>query len=226
MKLLKTLCLIVLLPLGVLAQKEEDPLRNFTDHPDLFSFWQPEKSMLKFELLSLVEQYRNEQLMGRFLLGYEQKLNLRWSLHTEVSTFYQLDRNQGLIWGGSAQQKEVQVGIGPRYYFNLKKRVDAGESVDNLSANYLSIQLSSRMRRNERGIGGPTSEGAFYADNFSAHLLWGVQRRIFKHAYFDVAFGLRFAYGEALPNRWLFPLDIGPHWQFLPTSSIQFGLAL
>ena len=112
---------------------------------------------------------------------YERKVGRpAWSVMGEVSPSY-------LHYAGN--HLTVRTQLAGRYYYNLERRIRQGRNAGNFSANYLSVALGA-------GIG-HFSDMPFYLYPINgrwvcgqAALLYGVQRRLGHHGFFDVNIGL------------------------------------
>ncbi len=82
------------------------------------------------------------------------------------------------IQADTREVRDVGLSGGVRYYYNLNRRILKGKSANNFSANYLGAQVTGRTRprRDQQQV--------------ALQLLYGIQRRIFGWAYFDVNAGL------------------------------------
>lgn len=111
-------------------------------------------------------------------LGYERKLTKAISVLGQ----YRFGMSN---W----QQAHMGFDAAVRYYYSLLRRIRQQRSANNLSANYISLQLDNTWRGREPYV--PGREGqTTYNSRFS--LLYGIQRRLGKYGYFDVNAGISY----------------------------------
>lgn len=116
----------------------------------------------------------------------------------QLSNTFVLRSEVGLdagIWGGTSYSKTgvafiPTFNIGSRWYYNLKKRVAKGKSIDGNSGNFLSL----------KAIFHPD---LFVISNYNglsvlSHVIvvpnWGIRRNIGSHFNYEVGTGLAFVY--------------------------------
>ena len=145
-------------------------------------------------------------MLGVIHLGYEQKWNPSWSLNTEAGLGYYFSlNNQG---GPALQLNSSSIGLtlGPRFYYNLKRRMLRGLSQDNLSANYVH-----RLQYNFHTV--------------AVSSMWGMQRRILDIGYLDFSLGLQLSYGEDTEPGLYIPVNTDQNWGIIPVSNFRLGIA-
>ena len=202
------------------ASKLERPV------PDLFLFKTPESTLLKVDLLNTFRRLNGQEVFGLLNIGLEQKINTSFSIDSRIATEYHIalapHKVQPRAWNGM-----ISLEAGPRYYYNLRRRIRMSRSADNLSANYLSLVATTRLvfpRKDPRVV---EPLGNFYFHRISVSPVYGIQRRIGRWMYVDVQTGFR-----------LFSHDVGdpatgfiistPHferWKVSPFSTVRFGVA-
>ncbi|RMG19270.1 MAG: hypothetical protein D6730_21870 [Bacteroidetes bacterium] len=194
--------------------------------PDLFRYFHEEKSMLKIDLLNLVYQFGREGISGNVNLGYEHKLGTALSIDATLSTSYQLrfapTPAQQVF---SLPNQNIGLAIGPRLYYNLKKRIGQGKSADNLSANYITVQAITQLiffRQNPRIV---DEQGVYFFHGFSFMPMYGVQRRLGKRGFIDFGIGLRFFNGENDEAGLLIRTPDEMKWKPSPTTRLRLGIA-
>jgi hypothetical protein len=154
---------------------------------DIFRCFEEEKSLWKIDVRQIFNN--NQYYLSSYLMtGYEQKLgNSAWSLNTELKGGF--SRYSGSSPNFRYNSYSVSATIEPRYYYNLKKRISTGLSVNNLSGCYISLAMT-------KGYGKSVFSGKYYPSNeefkgrYEEQPLfiipkWGIQKRIFKHGFAD-----------------------------------------
>ncbi|MBA3899178.1 MAG: hypothetical protein H0X62_03055 [Bacteroidetes bacterium] len=105
-------------------------------------------------------------------LGYEKKLTPSFSINGEVG----YNSLHLLTKGGREWEAWLSLSAGPRYYYNIKRRINLGKSANNFSANYFSPVIN---------LGRP-----YPASFHSYSLLYGIQRRVGNKYFVDFSAGL------------------------------------
>jgi hypothetical protein len=145
--------------------------------------FEEEKSMWKIGLSNLVSRLNQKQFSGILSAAYEQKI---------PNTMLSLEGN--LAIAGNAHSKEssfsrndsryaFRVGVMPRYYYELKKKIAQGKSANNLSGNYFGLKLDYDRAEKFNSL---------QTQSFDATLLWGSQQRILKHLFYEFWVGYDF----------------------------------
>ena len=205
-------------------------LQGEKDHPavpDLFQFKVSEEYMFKLDLLNLVRDLSENGIIGVLHIGYEQKLKTSWSLNAELATayFFQVrpNGNPNILLGDGS----IGFSLAPRFYYDMNKRIAAGKALSNMSANYVSLSVSTRLMQLETGATATDNGVYLYSDNLGVAPLFGVQRRLTDRGYFDFNIGGRLSYGDpirsGLPGTKIIG-NRGP-WQFYPVTNLRMGLA-
>lgn len=103
--------------------------------------------------------------------GFEKKFTRSLSLNTEVGLnhlfIFREGTNEYVSW--------LSASAGPRYYYNINRRIRLGKSANNFSANYFSAVVNFAI------------PNTAYLYSFSA--LYGLQRRIGDRYFIDVGVG-------------------------------------
>ncbi|MEM9919423.1 MAG: hypothetical protein AAF990_15070 [Bacteroidota bacterium] len=199
-------------------------------HCDAFRCFLEEKTMFKIGLLQLFEGNSSNGFEGKIILEYEHKLGLStWSLAYGARLDYFLATRIN-----NNEENKIRTGygitFGPRWYYNLKERIAKGKTANNLSSNYFTIHT---IFNSSPGTIQNRDNLVRYRDQQLAFIpAWGIQRRFFKHGYFDYKLGFGpTTDGRSLPreqgqpvqgflNRDLFDKV---YFQFL--SELKVGLA-
>ncbi len=114
---------------------------------------------------------------------YEAKLANNWTVRGEMG----LRGNLTIVAGGDNDfYVQPEIALSPRFYYNLKRRVEKGKNIENNSANFLSLYNSYRpdwftvLDDNERNTN----------QSISTTFLWGLRRSYGKHFHLEFAAGL------------------------------------
>ncbi|MEM6765483.1 MAG: hypothetical protein AAF824_14090 [Bacteroidota bacterium] len=206
------------------ASSTDGEYRN-TSEPDFFHYMKAERSMLKINVIELVKRFQNSGMLGVIHLGYEQKWNPSWSLNTEAGLGYYFSlNNQG---GPALQLNSSSIGLtlGPRFYYNLKRRMLRGLSQDNLSANYVTLHSSSTLTKKKRAGINTDSRLQYNFHTVAVSSMWGMQRRILDIGYLDFSLGLQLSYGEDTEPGLYIPVNTDQNWGIIPVSNFRLGIA-
>ena len=212
---------------GTALHAQQDSFPNFppAEHR-LFGFMNEEKNVIKIDLLNIVKTTDGRDFSGVISIGYEQKLSTTWSLNGEVSTAFGVVISPGSKPKTDLGSGQVGVSFGPRFYYNLKQRIGAGTSVNNLSANYFALNIGTRLIQISPGWTATDNTPHFAVDNITIAPLYGFQRRIFKIGYFDINFGFKFSHGDPIRSQVNVTPGVTTAWQFFPITNLRLGIAI
>jgi hypothetical protein len=151
---------------------------------DVFRCFEEEKQVFKVDVRGLFENIKRDSLSTHFSVAFETKLNTSFSVNTSAN--FSLNQYKGV--DSKYSLSEISLGVEPRFYYNLRKRIGKGKSANNLSGNYFSI--GSYMNINERiftsQLNTPFETTFKEPRNYVSFApKWGIQRRIFKHGFID-----------------------------------------
>ena len=152
-----------------------------------------------FNQFDVSEEYYN--IKGLF--GIEQKILPTLSVLGEVK--YSTYKNNDSQFSISS----YSFNIGTRYYYSLAKRMNNGVSVNNFSANYISLEVKDISTHN--GYNSDHKLQLSEHQNPSLNLLWGMQRKIGKFNYLDFNTGLKFVD------------KYKSNYGIMPTANLTFG---
>lgn len=176
---------------------------------DFFKCYREEKNMFKVDLFNLIRNLNTSTQEGRLSVAYEQKIgDSPFSLQVEGAVtgrnspnnetisiitiangqvnYSVAERRNGRDWRSGAL-----LGIEPRWYYSMKKRIAKGRSGNNLNGVFLGLHGSwagSRMVSTR-----PESyQTRIAAIEQSVRLLpvWGVQYRLFDRGFFEYRIGV------------------------------------
>ncbi len=110
-------------------------------------------------------------------LDYEKKIGKAFSLNSNLGFSYSFHR---FFENGGENIFGAGIGIQPRWYHGMKKRITSGDQANNLSGNYIGLGIDHHETR-RAGIKrlGITEIG----------LKYGIQRRIFGRGFIDFQIG-------------------------------------
>ena len=143
--------------------------------------------MWKIDLFGLLFGLNDKFSGSKINIGYEKGgQHSAFSIATNLIYFNQY-------------KQELILQIAPRYYYNLKKRIQKGKTANNLSADYFSL-------RNQWDLIGRDS---FIENKYDFSLLWGTQRRVFKNMFINYELGYDFQSGNQWSGEIISELKIG-----------------
>lgn len=150
----------------------------------LFRLQEPVRSMLKINLTTQIGIGAADRT-GQFgLASQDRGINLDLGAERKLSPAFSVDagmRLQLLAPGHSESYRwfrYLQTRLEPRWYYGMQRRIREGLQADNLSGNYLGLELSSTFSRDLTEY------------QFGMALNYGIQRRLFGWGYFDLGYGL------------------------------------
>ena len=158
---------------------------------DIFRCFETEKSLWKADIRQILNLKPNA-FSSSLGIGYEHKLNnsaLSLNMELKGKIGHSTDPSFDLVINAS----NLAATIEPRYYYNLKKRISKGLSVNNLSGCYVSVAFSASNGRENWRYSEPDSSwlSTNPVKSFSQtqELIimpkWGIQKRIFKYGFAD-----------------------------------------
>jgi hypothetical protein len=119
-----------------------------------------------------------EQKIPKTQLSIESSITIGGNLHAKPDSKVSKFENK---YG-------IGIGIMPRYYYDLKRKIAKGESANNLSGNYVGIKLDYAKSQQFDNLKVQSSSTTF---------LWGSQQRILKHLSYDFWFGMGTLWNKA-----------------------------
>jgi hypothetical protein len=160
---------------------------------DIFRCFEEENSLFKIDMTKLFYVAPNQANLT-FSMAYEKKLKkTAWSLNQELRADYSYSFEK--YSDGYAMTTIESNGtmfryvLEPRYYYNLNKRIRKGKSANNLSGNYLALHNFNRLSHTFLEIR-PGNEPNRKQLVTAIGAVWGIQRRMFNHGFFDAKFGI------------------------------------
>ena len=178
--------------------------------------YKEENDLLKINLIDLIQQIGFGQYAGSIDIAYEFKLpNTSWSVELGSNASYQRTNYTDIAFDDFNSSIYLQ----PRYYYNLKRRIAMGKSVDNLSADFIGLKTGVSFNKSEILVGDQLTKED--SSNYYFAPTWGIQRRIFKRGYFSYQVGFQFDGLESLVNE----NSVAANLAFSLISDFQLGIA-
>lgn len=188
------------LDLGFLLHESKE--KNDNTQLDTRAFIE-EKHLFKINLLDV---FKSVELSSQHIktslnldIAYEHKLfkSLSFLLGSKVSPTFYSARNP-MQKTGTIVRFEQNLDL--RWYFNLNRKILNGLGANNFSADYIAPTVSSRFFfSNVSELN--SSEELLFANLWDFRVKYGIQRRIFKHGFFDFSFGLGSHLNQGYSNR-------------------------
>jgi hypothetical protein len=144
---------------------------------DALRCFEEEHSMLKIGLSNLINQLNERRFTGILSIAYEQKIpKTQFSIESSISIGGNLHTKSDTKVSKFENKYGFIIGVMPRYYYDLKKRIAKGESADNLSGGYFGVKFDY-------------SQAKWYSNlkeqSVGTTFLYGSQQRILQHLGFD-----------------------------------------
>jgi len=163
----------------------------------------------------------------RSVVEYERKLNDFLSINVGAGV-------SASIAYSEFRFDHLGLNIEPRWYLGMRRKVAKGESANNLSGNYIGLQLSTfryQGANEDDQLPGWTEDDTWPGTSGLAALLnFGVQRRILRRGYFNFKAGLGASYYQDTEVGFntetdAFFLDIDEGWHPAFQAELTYGLA-
>jgi hypothetical protein len=145
--------------------------KTTADKCDIFNCFEEENSLIKLDLRNALGINANGIGVNIGVIHEKKIKETAWSLNSGISL------KAGNFTNNSAYG--IGLSLEPRYYYNLRKRIAKGQSANNLSGSYFSVEFSESFNH-------ATYEGG--QGNYSLLTIkpkWGIQKRIFKNGFID-----------------------------------------
>jgi hypothetical protein len=177
--------------LGGIFQSEVERQKNKTLPAmcDVFQCHIEEKRMLRIDLLNLINITDINNFEGGLDINYEEKISKStFSINTGFSgRRYNFDINA--LNNQKIKGISLKGYLEPRWYFSKRKEIASAITANNLSGQYLALQLG--YQNNERNnYENRILKSTDKNDYFYSYIVYGVQQRILKHFFFETKFGL------------------------------------
>ena len=188
------------------AEEKEDPLEK------LFPTQTTKQSWLKWDVLAMAQEVRNQRLIGDFSLAFEQKIKPAWSIIFLYRQSYRLrwvQGGEGLLGGPARLDAAI------RYYPQQSRRRNPNPTVQNFNGGYVGMQLGTQSEWNG---------SEWYSDHVAMSIWVGKQRQVYQWAYSEFSLGVRVCYGEAREGRFIYRFAVNEGWQVYPVARLSMGL--
>jgi hypothetical protein len=150
----------------------------------LFRLQEPVRGMLKINLITQIGVGSVDR-NGQFgLASQDRGINLDLGAERKLSPAFSVDAGMRLQLLAPDYSESyrwfryLQTRLEPRWYYGMRRHIREGLQADNLSGNYLGLELSSAFSRDLTEY------------QFGMALNYGIQRRLFGWGYFDLGYGL------------------------------------
>jgi hypothetical protein len=155
-----------------------------TNKCDLFNCFEEESSLWKFDIRDIYEG-SDVGFTIKINPEYERKIGKTpFSINTGLGIYY---GNYDYGNNNTVKGYGLNATIEPRYYYNMKKRINSGKSANNLSGNYFSIKVNGSYGINSfKNVGFGNIE-EFNGGSSIIEPRWGIQRRLFKNGFLDLS---------------------------------------
>ncbi len=176
---------------------------NTKDFCSVLKCHRKESQQFKIDVASILNfRHQDNLLIGGSRIGlfYEFKLwDSPWSINTGIVLGLSRTRLIKILKHYTSAEKvnssSMKLVIEPRYYYDLRKRILKGKSGNGLSANYFALHAMRAVNwSNLKYSDGSKSDYSSKYNNIG--VLWGMQRRIFNHGFYDFNIGLGASTGD------------------------------
>ena len=158
-----------------------------------------ERSMFKLSVLPNYNGYYGVGLNNS--LEYERKITPSFSFMLGLSNYFSLRRTYDSETSSRVFLRHSSLNFSVRYYYSQKKDIRAGLSGNNLLSNYFELKIEDAVSF-RRYSWNKVKE---VSSSPNLILAWGLQRRIGRYGYFDLAAGVRFPLEDLHAERpWLY----------------------
>lgn len=174
-----------------IGNKSDSPIKN-----NIWRYHQADTDMWKIDLFGLISAFSlgKEGIGGKINLGYERSINQ--SAFSITTNLFFLHLTSSLDY---RERNQLSIQIAPRYYYNLKKRMQKGKTANNLSANYFSFRTQWNIK----------IYNDFWQERVDFSFLWGIQRRLFERMFINYELGYDFPSTYQFEGVFISELKIG-----------------
>jgi len=177
--------------LGLALVRPKAGLQQAISQCDVLQCFREENRMWKIDLYELVRIRDNRNAKASLRIAYEQKLGESpFSVEMEGHAGANSNRSNINYYKYSDSGWNIGTYVQLRYYYLMKKQIAAGKSGNNLSGIYLAMHAAY-----DRASLVKASSGAFFYNfdgteqSFRSGPVWGLQYRLFNHAFIDMHIG-------------------------------------
>jgi hypothetical protein len=180
-------------------RKNNQPPKRFTEN----LLMTDKNSLFKIDLVNLITKADDGHLIGEINMAYEQKIAKSPFSINLISTFnpFFLTQTPPSVKSQKTLGSRWAVGIEPRWYFDLNKRIRKGESGNNLSGYYISTEFLYQNQSIERSL----TNGKIATTtlkNLTLTPTIGTQHRLSRWMVYDFRMGLGARTVQDAERRW------------------------
>ena len=146
-------------------------------------------------------------------ISAEVKLGPAISLHSSYGFGY--EHAPANVYQPAYSKANHRIGLEPRWYYALPRRIRQGKSANNMSGDYIGLES---VYQRSRG----TFVEDFVIEQTSLAIRYGVQRRLFRYGFLDIGIGVGITKERTSSQGVVHP----GAWRMLANSQIGLGLAL
>ncbi|MCK6693826.1 MAG: hypothetical protein L6Q97_17230 [Thermoanaerobaculia bacterium] len=157
--------------------------RIVNPYDEVFGIHQPARWLFKWDVAGFLPALGFDPDEYDFTDG-GLRFDIEWKPGTAFSlnASYQLGLYELL---SDAKVSTHSFRIEPRWYFGMRKRIQRGRGASNLSGNYLGVELTEVRKVSD------VSPFSLHVEAYrGAMLRFGMQRRLFRHGFFDISYGV------------------------------------
>jgi hypothetical protein len=149
--------------------------------------------MLKLDLFNLITKADERDLVGELRLGFEKKIGQTpFSINIEgMVSPYRLKNTEilrGSEFKSQTEGRRFGLSLEPRWYYDLNKRINNGQSGNNLLGSYLSFEILYQNQKINRHFIDNT-RAVYDIKSLTFTPLWGIQQRFSKRIFYDFKLG-------------------------------------
>ncbi len=171
---------------------------------EVFRCFEEEKNLFKIDIRGLFKSVSGTGFSSVLTVANETKLGkTAWSVNNQLTVRFRKNRDPEDEKSDYTTRRTngFTFMVEPRYYFNLKKRIAQGKSANNLSGFYTSLGLGVQVTKGNSTTQIKTAPNYYKSDytklEFFSVAKIGLQKRVFKNGYFDIALApIEFVYGK------------------------------
>jgi hypothetical protein len=181
------------------------------------------RQLLKMNIASLAPTLSingDNFLTFKFNVDYERKFGKDFSVNAIVTPYFSIN-NSGL--SEKIYRSGLRIGLEPRWYYNMYKKIQARKSADNLSGPYLGFFL-------EKDKSESVNPAIKNFNDWALLFRYGLQSRFLKYGFADMSIGAGAAYRNKsielfYDNNQTAFVRIKRDWQPLLSAQVKIGLA-
>lgn len=163
------------------------------DRTNEFQAKKDQQFLVKIDLFNTITKADERDIAGEMRVGYEQKIGKSpFSLNIEGIMTPALLKNNLILRGEGDVTKSsgmrFGLGVEPRWYYDLSKRMARGLSGNNLLGSYLSVEFLYQNQQIQKHFNNG-SKTVYNAQSLTFTPLWGIQQKFSKRIFYDFKLG-------------------------------------